>query len=57
MGDFWEHFIIHTAVSIVHALVRNPKKQQALQAYLLELADTIYMEYGLTPPAQAQAKG
>lgn len=49
--NFWEELIIHLALGVVQATVRNPAKAAAVRERLLELADDIYTGYGLTPPA------
>ncbi len=47
----WEDILIHMGIGAVLAAIKNPAKAATLKAYLLEVADSIYEAYGVTPPA------
>lgn len=53
MYDFWETFILSTALGVVHATIKDPVKQARLKDALFNLADTIYESYGVLPPSSA----
>lgn len=46
----WEEMVIHMVFGIVRGVVKNPAKAASLKSYLLEVADSIYTAYSLTPP-------
>lgn len=41
--------LISMAVSLILSAVKNPQKAKALETQLLEVADAIYLAYGLAP--------
>ena len=45
MLDFWEQFIITTALGFVKGLIHNPAKQAAVKKLLLTLRDDINALY------------
>lgn len=48
--DFWEQFILHAALGIVSAVIKNPHRKAALQQTLVSIADAIYQTYGYSQP-------
>lgn len=48
-----EDILITMGISAVKAAIKNPAHAQALQKQLLEVANDIYMAYGIVPPTPA----
>jgi hypothetical protein len=49
-----EQFAITIVLGVLNQVIKDPAKKAALQTVLLGLANDIYAEYGMVPPASAE---